>query len=78
MFKGQGYQVEHFTKAWTEEELLAKIGDYHAIGIRSKTKITENVIKAATKVRRPSSLPSPFLFFFSMRLGLDPETSSLF
>ncbi|KAL7416916.1 hypothetical protein BDY24DRAFT_207427 [Mrakia frigida] len=50
MFKAQGYQVEHYTKAWSEEELLAKIGDFHAIGIRSKTKITEKVIKAATKL----------------------------
>lgn len=49
-FQAQGYQVEHYTKAWTEEELLAKIGEYHAIGIRSKTKMTEKVIKAATKV----------------------------
>lgn len=59
MFKAQGYQVEHFTKAWTEEELLAKIGDYHAIGIRSKTKITEKVIKAATKVHPLFLLSAP-------------------
>ncbi|CDZ97928.1 d-3-phosphoglycerate dehydrogenase 2 [Phaffia rhodozyma] len=49
-FKAQGYQVHHYTKAWTEEELLEKLGDYHAIGIRSKTKITEKVLKAATKL----------------------------
>ena len=54
-FTSQGYQVEHFAKAWTEEELLAKIGDYHAIGIRSKTKLTAKVLQAATKVSpRPS------------------------
>ena len=56
-FKSQGYQVEHFAKAWTEEELLAKIGDYHAIGIRSKTKMTAKVIKAATKVSKIGSRP---------------------
>ena len=50
-FKNQGFQVDHFTKAWSEDELVAKIGQYHAIGIRSKTKITEPVLKAASKVR---------------------------
>lgn len=49
-FKDQGFQVDWFPKAWSEEELLQKIGQYHAIGIRSKTKITEKVIKAANKV----------------------------
>jgi len=49
-FKDQGFQVDHFTKAWTEDELVEKIGSYHAIGIRSKTKITERVIKSASKV----------------------------
>ena len=49
-FKQQGFQVDHFTKAWTEDELVEKIGNYHAIGIRSKTKITKRVIKAASKV----------------------------
>jgi len=51
-FKAQGYQVEHHLKAWSEEELLKRIGEFHAIGIRSKTKLTEKVVKAATKVRR--------------------------
>ena len=50
-FKAAGFQVDFFTKAWSEEELLEKIGTYHAIGIRSKTKITSKVLKAATKVR---------------------------
>jgi D-3-phosphoglycerate dehydrogenase len=34
----------------SEDELVQKIGSYHAIGIRSKTKITERVIKAASKL----------------------------
>jgi D-3-phosphoglycerate dehydrogenase len=34
----------------SEKELLECIGDYHAIGIRSKTKITAKVIQAATKL----------------------------
>lgn len=50
-FQAQGFSVEHSTKAMSEDELVAKIGQYHAIGIRSKTKITERVIKAASKVR---------------------------
>ncbi|OBZ79416.1 D-3-phosphoglycerate dehydrogenase 1 [Grifola frondosa] len=46
----QGFQVDHSTKAMSEDELVQKIGSYHAIGIRSKTKITERVIKAASKL----------------------------
>ncbi|KAI0053320.1 hypothetical protein FA95DRAFT_726639 [Auriscalpium vulgare] len=49
-FKAQGWQVDHFAKAWSEDELVQKIGNYHAIGIRSKTKITARVIKAASKL----------------------------
>jgi D-3-phosphoglycerate dehydrogenase / 2-oxoglutarate reductase len=49
-FKQQGFQVDWHPKAWSEDELVQKIGQYHAIGIRSKTKITEKVIKAASKV----------------------------
>jgi D-3-phosphoglycerate dehydrogenase len=50
LFLGQGYQVDHYTKAFSEDELVAKIGSYHAIGIRSKTKITDRVLQAASKV----------------------------
>ena len=49
-FQQQGFQVDHHTKAWSEEELIQKIGQYHAIGIRSKTRITAKVLKSATKV----------------------------
>ncbi|EJU01906.1 hypothetical protein DACRYDRAFT_88969 [Dacryopinax primogenitus] len=49
-FKDEGFQVDFHTRAFSEDELLDKIGMYHAIGIRSKTKITEKVIKAATKL----------------------------
>ncbi|KAG8983800.1 hypothetical protein FRB90_005757, partial [Tulasnella sp. 427] len=49
-FKDAGFQVDFFTKAWSEEELVEKIGQYHAIGIRSKTKITAKVLKAAAKL----------------------------
>ena len=50
-FKSHGFQVDHFKKAWSEDELVEKIGLYHAIGIRSKTKITERVLQHAPKVR---------------------------
>jgi len=49
-FKSQGYQVDWYPKAWSEDELVEKIGSYHAIGIRSKTKITARVLKAASKL----------------------------
>ncbi|KAM5531694.1 hypothetical protein V8D89_010162 [Ganoderma adspersum] len=50
VFRAQGFHVDHSTKAMSEDELVAKIGSYHAIGIRSKTKITERVLKAASKL----------------------------
>jgi D-3-phosphoglycerate dehydrogenase / 2-oxoglutarate reductase len=49
-FEVNGWRVDHHAKAMSEDDLLQKIGQYHAIGIRSKTKITERVIKAASKV----------------------------
>jgi D-3-phosphoglycerate dehydrogenase / 2-oxoglutarate reductase len=49
-FEVNGWRVDHHTKAMSEDDLVQKIGQYHAIGIRSKTKITERVIKAASKV----------------------------
>jgi D-3-phosphoglycerate dehydrogenase len=50
-FRDQGFHVDHHPKAMSEDELVAKLGSYHAIGIRSKTKITQRVIQAAPKVR---------------------------
>ena len=34
-FRSQGFHVDHYTKAMSEDELVEKIGQYHAIGIRS-------------------------------------------
>lgn len=48
--KNAGYQVDHFTKAFSEEELIQKLPDYHAVGIRSKTKITAKVIDACPQL----------------------------
>lgn len=50
VFRAQGFHVDHYKKALSEDELIDVISQYHAIGIRSKTKITERVIKAATKL----------------------------
>ncbi|KAF5337031.1 hypothetical protein D9611_003151 [Ephemerocybe angulata] len=49
-FRSQGYHVDHYTKAFSEDELVEKISSYHGIGIRSKTKITQRVLKAASKL----------------------------
>ncbi|KAL4753849.1 hypothetical protein BDW72DRAFT_14674 [Aspergillus terricola var. indicus] len=43
----QGYQVEFLKSSLPEDELIEKIRDVHVIGIRSKTKLTERVLKEA-------------------------------
>lgn len=43
--------IETYDVAWSEEELLDKIADVHLIGIRSKTHITEKVLKHAPKLK---------------------------
>lgn len=47
IFKEQGYQVEFHKSSISEEELIEKIKDVQAIGIRSKTNITKRVLEAA-------------------------------
>lgn len=49
-FINEGFQVETLDKAATEEQLLAKLPDVHAIGVRSKTQLTEKVLKVANKL----------------------------
>ncbi|KAG6898052.1 hypothetical protein C0992_006530 [Termitomyces sp. T32_za158] len=49
-FRTLGFHVDHYTTAMSEDELVEKIPTYHAIGIRSKTKITQRVISAAPKL----------------------------
>nr|CAG8436275.1 3906_t:CDS:2 [Entrophospora candida]CAG8522627.1 12436_t:CDS:2 [Entrophospora candida] len=46
----KGYQVEVHSKALPEDVLLEKICNVHAIGIRSKTKLTEKILKEAKKL----------------------------
>ncbi|MDR9419244.1 phosphoglycerate dehydrogenase [Gracilimonas sp.] len=43
--------IETHDVAWSEEELLENLEDVHLIGIRSKTQITEKVIKNAPKLK---------------------------
>lgn len=50
MLRQQGYHVDFYTGAWSEDELVARIGEYHGIGIRSKTKLTKRVFDAAHKL----------------------------
>lgn len=47
IFEEQGYQVEFHKSSLPEEELIEKIKDVHAIGIRSKTKLSANILKHA-------------------------------
>ncbi|KAF2158116.1 D-3-phosphoglycerate dehydrogenase 2 [Myriangium duriaei CBS 260.36] len=47
MLKEQGYQVEALKSSLPEEQLIEKIKDVHVIGIRSKTKLSEKVLKHA-------------------------------
>ncbi|CAI6333347.1 unnamed protein product [Periconia digitata] len=47
ILKGQGYQVEALKSSLPEDQLIEKIRDVHVIGIRSKTKLTERVLKEA-------------------------------
>ncbi|KAI9340123.1 hypothetical protein BD770DRAFT_399829 [Pilaira anomala] len=46
-FKKQGYQVETYAKALVGDELIEKIRDVHVVGIRSKTKLTKDVLDEA-------------------------------
>ncbi|PVV00102.1 hypothetical protein BB559_000114 [Furculomyces boomerangus] len=48
--KNAGYQVESISKGLSESELIEKIRDVHAIGIRSKTNLTKKVLENAEKL----------------------------
>lgn len=51
-FLAQGYsQVEKLSKAIPESDLINKIKQVHLLGIRSKTHVTENVLRAAQKLQ---------------------------
>ncbi len=51
-FKKQGYvQVQKLSRALSEKELVEAIRNVHILGVRSKTQVTETVLKAATKLQ---------------------------
>lgn len=47
IFQDKGYQIEFYKTSLPEDELIEKIQHVHAIGIRSKTKLTEKVLSHA-------------------------------
>eukprot|EP01027_Heterolobosea_sp_BB2_P018492 GEZU01026042.1.p1 GENE.GEZU01026042.1~~GEZU01026042.1.p1 ORF type:complete len:419 (-),score=127.70 GEZU01026042.1:749-2005(-) len=50
LFEAETFQVECISGALSEEELIQKIPNIHALGIRSKTNITTAVLAAANKL----------------------------
>ncbi|MBY0308905.1 MAG: phosphoglycerate dehydrogenase, partial [Phycisphaerales bacterium] len=46
----EGFQVTMVKSALDEKQLLDVIGDYHCLGIRSKTRVTAPVLEKATKL----------------------------
>src|ERR1700692_2027452 len=51
-FSGAGYaSVKKLAKALSDVDLVREIGDVQLLGIRSKTQITEKVLKAAKKLQ---------------------------
>jgi len=44
--------VDLVSNAFGEDELIERVKGYQALGIRSKTKVTERVIKSAPQVSR--------------------------
>lgn len=50
LMRSEGYTVDHASTSLSEEELAERIKDVSILGIRSKTQITENVIKNANKL----------------------------
>src|SRR5450631_1857973 len=51
-FSGAGYtSVKKLTKALSEADLMKEIEDVHLLGIRSKTQITEKVLRSAKKLQ---------------------------
>ncbi|KFA60938.1 hypothetical protein S40285_05793 [Stachybotrys chlorohalonatus IBT 40285] len=47
ILRKQGYQVEALKTSLPEDQLIEKIRDIHVIGIRSKTKLSEKVLREA-------------------------------
>lgn len=50
LFNKEGYQIETLPNALSEDELMKKIGDISILGIRSRTKITNEILAKANKL----------------------------
>jgi len=51
-FRSQGYtQIDKVNKSLSEDDLIKEIRDVHILGIRSKTRITKNILDAAKKLQ---------------------------
>ncbi|MFT7624402.1 MAG: D-3-phosphoglycerate dehydrogenase, partial [Myxococcota bacterium] len=50
IFHKAGYTVERYDVAFAGDELVEKIADAHIIGIRSKTKVTADVLARAPRL----------------------------
>jgi D-3-phosphoglycerate dehydrogenase / 2-oxoglutarate reductase len=50
LMKEEGFNVETYHAALTEEELIEKVKNIHVLGIRSKTQVTEKVLQHANKL----------------------------
>ena len=50
LFKEEGYNVESLDGSLSEKDLIKKIKDVSILGIRSKTIISDKVIKSANKL----------------------------
>ncbi|MDH4059050.1 MAG: phosphoglycerate dehydrogenase, partial [Cyclobacteriaceae bacterium] len=50
LLKFEGYNVEHYSAALTEDELCEKIKNVSILGIRSKTQVTEKVLDNANRL----------------------------
>ena len=51
ILRDQGYSdIESITGSLSEQELLDKIGKVHILGIRSKTQLTEQILRKADKL----------------------------
>ncbi|HEY8937411.1 MAG TPA: phosphoglycerate dehydrogenase [Cyclobacteriaceae bacterium] len=50
LMKAEGFNVETYHAAMTEEELIQRIKNVHVLGIRSKTMVTAKVLEHANKL----------------------------
>jgi D-3-phosphoglycerate dehydrogenase len=50
LLKAEGFNVETYHAAMTEEELIQKVKNTHVLGIRSKTQVTAKVLEHANRL----------------------------